>query len=169
LIYLKLNVEIYKGPFSISVYIQDNDDIKNLNDFWSENKIIQKYVNFHLVFKNEIEEEDNPISKIPFKSDLIYSYPINYLRNIARKNSKTNFILYLDIDFVLPINFKIFFKNDKILYYLNRLEQHLKAVIVLPAFNIQKLIVENENVILPGNKSHLLQLYNNKCKYLFLK
>ena len=109
--YLLKTSEIYKGPISASIFIQNFEEYKKLQKFWIENETFRKQTTIHLIFNLNFKEEDNPRS---FEKYVPYSYPVNYLRNIARKYSKTNYILYIDCDFILPSNLYENIKNGKL-------------------------------------------------------
>jgi hypothetical protein len=121
------SVKAYQGPYSISVYLNEQEEFKKLTKFWNENKVVQNHVTFHVVFKNKYIENDNPLSRNEYLNNLEYSYPINYLRNVARKYSKTNFIIYLDCDFILSSNFKRFFEKNKLMSIMNKLNNDFKS------------------------------------------
>ena len=72
-----------------------------LKNFLKENEETRKFVSFHIVFAKKDEFDDPRKVK-----ELELSFPINYLRNVARIHSKTEFIFYLDGDFIVTETLK---------------------------------------------------------------
>jgi glycosyltransferase involved in cell wall biosynthesis len=90
-----IHVKQYQGPFSIVFYLKNKEDIQKVVDLWESNQSVKNQCSFHLVFRLP-QDYDSPMIKEP-----LLNYPVNYLRNIGRKYAKTEFILYLDADFVV--------------------------------------------------------------------
>eukprot|EP01080_Neovahlkampfia_damariscottae_P002426 gene2426-3137_t len=118
--FIKLNSKYYDGPISISIYLKNKNELLKLKLFLKKNKEIRMNCTFHLIYQNEETNEN------PRKNDRPeYSFPINYLRNIARKYSNTNYILYLDGDFI--VSSTLF--ND-----LKLIKKNKKKLIILPSY-----------------------------------
>jgi hypothetical protein len=98
------NAKSFKGPISASVFIRRFQDLVELMTKYSNHFELRKYVSFHLIYSNESENE-----KIP------NIYPANLMRNLARKMSKTFFILQLDVSFTVNENLLKDTNNGKLL------------------------------------------------------
>ena len=98
--YLKLNENVYRGPISVSIYIKNEKDIQIVDEFWKKNPNFQNHVSFHFVHSQQ-DHVENP-RKLKEPSD---SFPINFLRNVAIKYSKTELFFYVDADFIVSENF----------------------------------------------------------------
>jgi hypothetical protein len=96
-------VHQYRGPISIAYYITEKNDYTALAKIWSNNFILRKYVNFHLVSKMD--------DKYSYLNNEV---PYNTLRNVAIKYSKTKYIFSIDPNIILPKSFRSFVKNDKL-------------------------------------------------------
>ena len=94
--FIQLNALKYLGPISVAYYVKEISEVEILSNFLDHNIESRNYIDFHIVYAKE-DEEDNPRKS----NDVTMSFPINFLRNIARKYSKTNYFLYLDADFIV--------------------------------------------------------------------
>jgi hypothetical protein len=110
IIFLEQNLKFHKGPYSVAVYLKKPQDALYIQQVWSNNENMRKYCDLHLVFAHPFHEDDNPMSK-----RFSFSYPVNYLRNIARKHARTEFILYTDVDFILPSTLAENIANGKLM------------------------------------------------------
>jgi hypothetical protein len=97
--FLQKNVENHRGPYSVAVYLKKPDEIYDIEKYWSNSELIRKYCTIHVVYAHQFKETDNPMF-----GRLSFTYPVNYLRNIARKYAITDFVMYIDIDFILTNN-----------------------------------------------------------------
>jgi hypothetical protein len=97
--YLIKIVNVYQGPVSTSIFIQHFEEYKILQREWMKNEGFRKYTTIHLIFNLQFKELDNPRSGEKY---IPYSYPVNYLRNVARKYSTTDYVFYIDCDFMVP-------------------------------------------------------------------
>jgi hypothetical protein len=94
----------------VAVYLKKPEDALYVQKIWSNNENMRKYCDLHLVFAHKFHGVDSPLSNI-----FSFTYPVNYLRNIARKYARTEFILYIDIDFILPSNLLEYTSNGKLM------------------------------------------------------
>ena len=108
LVLIPHHVKQFPGPFSISIYIKDPNEIKQVDEIWESNSKIRDQCSFHLVFRLP-QTYDSPVIH-----NKMLNYPVNLLRNIARKYAKTEFILYLDADFLVSENLHKRTTNGKI-------------------------------------------------------
>lgn len=149
--YLTRNVKSYLGPVSASVYIRNPQDLKDLQKAWDETPIFRKYVTFHLVHKLK-DEEGNPRKS----TRNAHFYPVNYLRNVARKFATTDYVLYLDCDFVVSKGLHKDIKDGKISQILSKIDPTEKVMLILPGFFC--------DVNHPKTKTDLLQQIKDKSK-----
>uniref|UniRef100_A0A1E1XN45 Beta-1,4-glucuronyltransferase 1 n=1 Tax=Amblyomma sculptum TaxID=1581419 RepID=A0A1E1XN45_AMBSC len=88
----------------------------------------------------------------PDNYDLGVSYPVNLLRNVARRNALTEFVLVLDVDLLpndgLHAMFVAFARENRLFVESHRDD---KTVYVAPAFEVR------EGVPSPRDKASLLQ------------
>jgi len=111
MIFLEQNLKFHKGAYSVAVYLKKPEDALYVQRIWSNNENMRKYCDLHLVYAHPYHEIDNPMSK-----RFSFSYPVNYLRNIARKHATTDFILYIDVDFILPSTLSADTSNGKLMF-----------------------------------------------------
>lgn len=115
LVYL---AESWNGPMSAAVAITNlATELPLLVNTWLNTSALRNNVDIHLIF------DDNVIiiiiiipfyHLITYLSNLKYQiikervklFPINYLRNIAAKNARTDYVMYIEGDYVVPKNFK---------------------------------------------------------------
>jgi hypothetical protein len=90
--------------------MEDKKDYDLLLEKWTNNELIRKYVDIHIVYKNEN-----------------YKYPINYLKWISKKYSTTKYSLIMDIDYYIPNQFKM---------YLNKVELKKDEIIFISVYKI---------------------------------
>ena len=110
MIFLKKNVENHRGPYSVAVYLKKPEDIHEVEKYWADNELIRKYCTIHIVYAHQNREPDNHMF-----GRLSFTYPVNYLRNIARKYATTDFVMYIDIDFILTNNLHEQTKDGKLM------------------------------------------------------
>jgi len=97
--------EIYNGPISACIYVDSLADVEVFKDQWIDKyPVLKKHVSFHIVIAAETNQQRG----------LDSGYPVNLLRNVAKKYAETDYILYLDVDFVVPQNFRDSVKDGKI-------------------------------------------------------
>jgi hypothetical protein len=126
---LKKNVRSYSGPVSAAVYVQNPEQLEELAMHWKKSRLLRRYVNFHIVHPLK-DEFDNPRKN----KKLSHSYPINYLRNVARKYAETEYVLYLDCDFVVSESLFDDLTNGKIATIVAEMSISRRTMIVLPGF-----------------------------------
>lgn len=154
--YLTRNVKSYNGPVSAAVYIRDEKDLEVLKKYWDETPIFKKHVTFHLVHRLK-DEPGNPRKS----TRNAHFYPVNYLRNIARKHATTDYVLYLDCDFVLSKGLHKDITNGKIHQILHNIDPNEKVMLILPSFFC--------DVNHPKNRDELIQQIKEKSKKLITK
>ena len=139
---LRLLIEQWDGPFSISMYGSDTDTLK-FSEFISTFGLLSKRdnINIHMIYK---EGE---------------FYPVNYLRNIAINTVKTAYVFLNDGDFI-PMK--------GLFTYLKRAGQvlvdkeHSKTALVVPAFQTSQFRLKY-----PKSKRELVQMIKKKSVSTF--
>jgi len=71
--------------------LRSSADYFAVQNFWSQHEQVRNHISIHLVYARDADEPDDPT----IGKDLEYNYPVNYLRNVARKYVQTNYVLYL--------------------------------------------------------------------------
>eukprot|EP01080_Neovahlkampfia_damariscottae_P010940 gene10940-3646_t len=150
LLLIPIHMKQYGGPFSISIYIQEPNEVDKVDELWENNENVRNQCAIHLIYRLP-KDYDSP---------LVYhkmlNYPVNLLRNIARKYSKTEFILYLDADFVVSPNLYKRTTNGQIEKYYRNVDPYYKTMIVLPPFQSH-----SKDFNIPRNKTDLIRLYDD--------
>ena len=125
----------WKGPVSAAIFLSDYE-VSHLLHFTSLSDIFNKRKNiaFHLVFRNSNEK----------------IYPINFLRNVALQNVKTEYVFLCDVDFA-----PMFHLYEYILSLIPE-ESSSKTAFIIPAF--ESLWYKFE---MPQTKSQLLEQLND--------
>lgn len=106
---LLLNAKAYRGPISACIYLYNSEEYFVVQKFWGQYEHVRKFVSIHLVYARDPDPGDPFADQGPE-----YTYPVNYLRNVARKYVETDFVLYLDADFIVPENLYAETTNGKI-------------------------------------------------------
>jgi hypothetical protein len=143
---LLFSIKRWGGPTSAAVYIQSENDIHDLIDFYSTHAKSLAYTDIHVV----MERTDLP-------------YPHNILRQTALDHVDSDYFLTLDVDFVTPPDASK--RLDALLRSDSKLTAQIqnKTLIVLPAFNREKKVNDTEILdiggsFLPKNKEEVLNL-----------
>ncbi|KAI9019846.1 glycosyl-transferase for dystroglycan-domain-containing protein [Hyaloraphidium curvatum] len=110
-------VEQYHGPISVAVHVTENYNnvsniIADLERVYRSHPVVAQRVDMHLVIDK-------------------YDRQFNLWRNVARFYARSDFILQLDVDFVIPTNMARTFAEHP--EYLNNIDEH-RTIYVLPAF-----------------------------------
>ena len=116
------NSKSFKGPISASIFIKNPNELIKLMETYSNVFELRKYVTIHLIFRNKK-------NKIPF------IYPTNLMRNIARKNSKTFFILSIDVSFIVNENLFKDTNNNKLINIFKKFPSKFKTLLILPCYH----------------------------------
>eukprot|EP01080_Neovahlkampfia_damariscottae_P010426 gene10426-2953_t len=124
--YLKMNERAFHGPISVAIYIHDLKDILVIDEFWKKNENFKNHVSFHFVYAQN-DHIENP-RKL---KELSESFPINFLRNIAIKYSKTELFLYVDVDFIVSENL---FEDTRTKEFSKIMRSRERNVLILPAY-----------------------------------
>lgn len=123
----------WQAPISLSIYTCGSDFEKTiqslvyLNYCLKQNVFMRRFLSIHLVFHSQhipenlkrfeisfIDASNKCAKSAPFKKmrqDLTFwnkmklTYPVNLLRNVARMNAETYYIMALDLQLVPPPNF----------------------------------------------------------------
>ncbi|EAL73533.1 hypothetical protein DDB_G0268160 [Dictyostelium discoideum AX4] len=117
--------DIWRAPISASVLIKNKNDIDSVYKLIRNSLSVSEFVDFHFLYWNEDSDSiinnnnNNIINKNKINTNEednlnYYYYPINSLRNLSLKNSKTDWILTIDIDY-LP-NYGIYQYLERTLY-----------------------------------------------------
>jgi len=122
----------WTGPVSFSLYLTDQEAVKFL-DFHTNSPILNSRTNvgYHLVYKES------------------WSYPINFLRNVAKRYAETAFIFLSDIDFLPSVNLE----KNLLQHVKHILKSGDKKVLVVPAFESERYRLDD----LPASKAELLK------------
>lgn len=123
--------ERWSGHISAAVFIKDPTNIEAvslaLQKFQDDNShILGSRVSFHLVIDNVLSRGED-----------VNMFPRNLLRNVAVENSKTNYVLVLDVDLAPSIG-----AHENLMRHLYELEEgdkrhhrnNSKYALVVPAF-----------------------------------
>ncbi|KAF6033547.1 GYLTL1B [Bugula neritina] len=114
---LELLCEHWTGPMSLALYLSDAE-AQQFHDFVSNSPSIshRQNIGYHVVFKTGTH------------------YPVNYLRNIALNNARTQFIFLTDIDFLPMVNMYSYLREAANSYDIH----NRKLALVVPAFETQQ-------------------------------
>lgn len=95
--------EAWGGPISAAIYISDtNQDIPRILNRWLNNKAMRDNVDVHFTFDVKYAE-----AKREGKA-----YPINYLKSVALRNTRTEIVMYLDEGHTVPKTLRATLKKD---------------------------------------------------------
>jgi len=133
----------WKGPISLSLYLSDAEAdqfVKFAHN--SEVLRVRRNVGFHLVYK---------------EGDF---YPINYLRNVALKFAKTEYVFLSDIDFVPGTDAYTMLKKASA--HLLTTKQNKRALVV-PAFETQRYRLDE----FPRSKAEVIRLLDEGTLFTF--
>jgi len=123
----------WKGPTSLALYLTDYEALK-LVEYYENSVVLRNRDNvaYHIIYKEGVY------------------YPVNYLRNVAKKYVDTPYIFLCDIDF-LPSD-RI---EENLLGHVTSLLQtgEEQKVLVVPAFETERYRADS----LPGSKAELLK------------
>uniref|UniRef100_A0AC35U9L1 Glycosyltransferase n=1 Tax=Rhabditophanes sp. KR3021 TaxID=114890 RepID=A0AC35U9L1_9BILA len=124
----------------------NGDLLKYLSSLKCHNK--KEYTNYCSLKKMAFSDKVTKVSK----------YPINPLRNVMKKEVKTNFVIFTDMDHLYSKNF------ERKMSYLakKQLKPGSKKVLVFRMFEVHDSIVGGVN-----NKTHLARLLKSKKAYEF--
>eukprot|EP00761_Pharyngomonas_kirbyi_P012743 gb/GECH01012770.1/.p1 GENE.gb/GECH01012770.1/~~gb/GECH01012770.1/.p1 ORF type:complete len:342 (+),score=53.72 gb/GECH01012770.1/:1-1026(+) len=123
---IKWNIERWGGPVAIAVNIPqhsggyDHPMIKDLRDFV------------------KLKKRTRDVSIIIYEArGTSEEYPVNFMRNLAISQSWTNFIFYIDVDFILSSN-----AYGWLVQHQNLLDNAFKKyqALILPAFEYGKSV-----------------------------
>ncbi|KAF2073052.1 hypothetical protein CYY_005635 [Polysphondylium violaceum] len=93
----------WKAPISIALYIKNRDiELPLLTKILNENPSLKKYADIHLLYSNQTR------------------YPVNNLRNLAIKYSRTDLVFVMDADFIPPYGFHDYIASFKNYLHINR-------------------------------------------------
>eukprot|EP00980_Cylindrotheca_fusiformis_P001608 scaffold363_cov56-Cylindrotheca_fusiformis.AAC.27 len=115
---LRLQLEYWNGPASVSVYMKSVQDVDAFFDFWDTNQGSLKQIAFHFVLEST--------TKLP--------YPYNTLRQVALDGVETDWFLAIDVDLVpLPRNCHSALKLE-----IDNIDMPSKnrTLFILPAFSV---------------------------------
>eukprot|EP01103_Thecamoeba_quadrilineata_P008913 TRINITY_DN1861_c0_g1_i4.p1 TRINITY_DN1861_c0_g1~~TRINITY_DN1861_c0_g1_i4.p1 ORF type:complete len:295 (-),score=47.63 TRINITY_DN1861_c0_g1_i4:152-1036(-) len=143
---------LWNAPAMAAVYIYDEKEIEKLHKIYQQNQLLRKWVDIHLVFANGT------------------GYPINVLRNEAIFQSRTEFVLMLDPDFLPSPDLSLKLKEavqQEFSFRERRLRsgevigvvEWWKKVLVVAAFEYQ--VPPAIHPFLPSTKSELLHTLHN--------
>ncbi|GAM24858.1 hypothetical protein SAMD00019534_080330 [Acytostelium subglobosum LB1] len=127
-----LMVDRWQAPVSVAIYVKDAErEIPLLHDMLSSFPSLLQFADIHLMHANNTR------------------YPVNNLRNLAIINARTDFILIMDADFVIPSG-----THDYLIPYV-QVAQTMKdkLAFVFPSFSSSL-----DPSLLPNTKAELLDL-----------
>ncbi|KAL5277290.1 hypothetical protein ACFFRR_002488 [Megaselia abdita] len=185
-------VERWRAPISMAIFSPGTDfektlqSIKFLLKCEPFNALIRKYVSFHIFFPiahlpheipftyeefwvltevdcNEAPPYEEPDITSTYKAQNNLLYPINFARNLARKQSQTHFIFANDVELFPSLNlveefFKMVVRNSSVLTGKD------PRVFAIAPFEIPS------NRKIPDNKTQLLaMIQNNRAQPFHLK
>jgi hypothetical protein len=150
---IKQMAELYQGPISAAIYIQANfeSEVAEVLRYWFTSDAMRRHVDIHLVVEDNIalmQTGDRP-------------FPVNILRNIGVKFSRTTNVFYVEADFVpnrMMRHSKSFSEVKK------RLKTEPKAVYVVPGLITWNKEISHPDYDLetkfPKDKEELWSVYN---------
>ncbi|EGO00707.1 glycosyltransferase family 49 protein [Serpula lacrymans var. lacrymans S7.3] len=138
-------VERYQGPISVTVHIKSDSShttalLNELHKLYASSPSMATFVDVHLVLD-------------PFDRQL------NTWRNIARFFARTDFVMMLDVDFVVCTDFRAAVRASKAV--MARLSEGYTALVV-PAFEYLKQADGADQKKFPRDKNSLLSLVKAK-------
>ena len=137
---LKLQVEWWSGPISAAIVVTNNDEANALLDFIKANQVILRMTSSHVLV-----EPANPGPD---------SYPYNVLRNLAMREAETDYVVAVDVDFVVEGYQRLvrLVHEDK-----NVMEAlHSHRLLVIPAFENTKAGAKANAI--PQSKADVVQM-----------
>jgi hypothetical protein len=129
------------GPISVTIHVSNNaptrtELLESLHELYISSPYMSAYVDVHLVIDN-------------------FDRQFNMWRNVARYFARTDYIMMLDVDFVICTDFR-----QRILHspqVLDKLESGHSAFVV-PAFEYVKQSDGRDTTQFPDTKKQLLEL-----------
>ena len=113
---------VWDGPMSIAVSVSNSsNDIPIIVDAWLNTPAMRRNVDIHLLFNDEVTSHITShhihlilsctfrlFCTIQFKSVVYPSkvFPINYLRSLALKNTRTELVMFVEGDYIVPNDFR---------------------------------------------------------------
>eukprot|EP01088_Endostelium_zonatum_P019184 TRINITY_DN6495_c0_g1_i1.p1 TRINITY_DN6495_c0_g1~~TRINITY_DN6495_c0_g1_i1.p1 ORF type:complete len:772 (-),score=109.98 TRINITY_DN6495_c0_g1_i1:74-2389(-) len=135
---------LWKGPIAVSMFLIHppnsegiSKDIERIHEFRDNDDMIRQNVDFHIVVTHDAL----------YSFETLGIYPVNSLRNLAFRESRTLYSVALDIDF-LPSEGA----RQKLLHWAPLFETE-KVALVIPAFEID----EADGDTVPLSKSELVK------------
>lgn len=134
---LKRLILSWDGPVSATLYAENWLDIAAQLVQWIHN-IQRKNIQLHVVVQSG------------------YYYPVNFLRNVAQSNAKTQYVFMVDVDFWPMPDLYANLKNHLTVFY----KQHPgnRLALVIPAFQF------DGNGSIPANKNDLNSTWQKHVK-----
>ena len=148
----------WDGPASVSIYLRNTEDIEKFATLINlersgggsnspHHRSVLRHATFHL-----------------FLHKTSYGYPHNKLREMALRNTESEFFLTLDVDFVTvphcyhqlrALMFGSIGRNIKIANLVRN-----KTLIVLPAFNLERRLIDFEldDGLLPNSRPQAIKM-----------
>ncbi|KYQ89627.1 putative glycosyltransferase [Tieghemostelium lacteum] len=83
---LAMMADKWRGPISAAIYIREPEEVLMVEGLVKNSLSVSMYVDIHLLYANHTR------------------YPVNNLRNLAIRNSKTDWVLLIDVDFITPLH-----------------------------------------------------------------
>jgi hypothetical protein len=118
-------VSVWDGPISCAIYVPPDIDTKkhldSLTNYYQQHDLVSQYVSLHTV-----------VDRRPKKSGK-HLFPMNVLRNVAMSNVHTDFVLYIDADFLPSHGARKYLDAAVVRPSVNRLLRS-RQVFVVPAF-----------------------------------
>ncbi|GAM29069.1 hypothetical protein SAMD00019534_122450 [Acytostelium subglobosum LB1] len=129
---IALMADRWRAPISVALLIRDaNVDLPKLDKILANNTLLREFADIHLFHANKTR------------------YPVNNLRNLAITSSRTDFVLLMDADFIIPAG-----THDYLIPYIHAAQSNEdKVAFVFPAFSSSY-----EPSLLPNDKASLLEL-----------
>ncbi|OAD77333.1 glycosyltransferase family 49 protein [Phycomyces blakesleeanus NRRL 1555(-)] len=137
-------LDVWKGPISIAIYLTEEGDIDELDEFLKIPENFKAYEHIHLT-----------LVKPPYNTLDRLAYPINHLRNLAWAASTTDYILVIDADFVPSPNLHNFLQEQ-----YTRMSKSPKIAWVVPCFGLVS------DYPIPTKVSTIRNALDNKKAYI---
>eukprot|EP01116_Phalansterium_solitarium_P010970 TRINITY_DN26577_c0_g1_i1.p1 TRINITY_DN26577_c0_g1~~TRINITY_DN26577_c0_g1_i1.p1 ORF type:complete len:611 (+),score=122.38 TRINITY_DN26577_c0_g1_i1:46-1833(+) len=92
---LKQMAQAWGGPISAALYLEDlQTELPIVMKFWLANEAMRRHMDIHVVYDDKINDINWPDR--PF--------PVNYLRNVGIRYARTQFVIFVEADFIPNIN-----------------------------------------------------------------
>ncbi|CEF68376.1 N-acetyllactosaminide beta-1,3-N-acetylglucosaminyltransferase [Strongyloides ratti] len=140
--------------FPYNAYSRDGNNRGLLNEYFNDINCEENIKSMNNICHISNEEENEEI-----KIKRIITYPINTIKNIARKQIKTKYMVFADINDFFSQNFE--YKMSKLIIKKIKNSFRINSVLVYRNFEVDTLAER------PKTKKELIQLINSSKAFIF--